>query len=438
MLNQNNEIQLKLENTDLDHIKKLSISLNKKELEQKTNNKLASYAKTAKIDGFRVGKVPIGFIKKQYGLQIMSDIIEQETNKIFQDFVKNNKDLAIISRPSLVFKEEDDLFKHYELHLEFMPDYPVADLSETSITLPKCQEIDDDDVEGIMLKLREESASYEADEEHAIQLGHKVLIDSSVTVNGQLFEQGCKKDFWCHINGGKDIIPAFEDVIYGMTLGETKVANIDIPADYYMSEIAGKSVEFLVSIKKIEKAIIPSIEQYIDNLNRDHIKTKEDLIVFLKKDMEVKRFTMLKNKTKEVIYKQLAEKYADITIPKSLIEHEIEQMMKQFKLDKIKDNSQIYQILTPLAKQKLSPHLLLQKFAESYSIVAPETESLLIWYQQEYQVPAETSTEDLKKIVTDNIENIKYAYIEHEAINKLIAQANVITKNLTYQELLDF
>lgn len=422
-----------LENTEVAHIKKISVALNKADLNKKVNNKLADYAKKVKIDGFRPGKAPIGFVQKRYGTAIYQDTIEHELNHMFQHFLKHNEGLEPISRPSIISKEHNDVVENYEIHFEVMPEYPVPDLNGISIELPKC-ELTEQDIDAMLLKIREDVAIYEEDIE-AVKLGHKVLIDTSVTLDGQVFEQGSKKDFWCKINGGKDIISEFENIIHGMKAGETKVANVAVPSDYYMTEIAGKTVEFVVSVKKVEKPVVKSVEEYITEMKRDDIKTKEDLVKILKTNMEINLARLLKNKISDAVLKALVEKYPDITIPSVFIEHEVKRMAQQFNVGKMIDNPEIYKLLAPMAEQRIKPSILLQKFIESNKISAEDNNAFLAWIRKEYNIEAEKSDDELQKEIAENLDNLKYAYAESQAIAKLIESAIITEKSFSYKEL---
>lgn len=423
-----------LENTDVAHIKKITITLNKADINKKANNQVANYAKKVKMDGFRPGKAPIGFVQKQYGAAMYQDALENELNHIFQHFLQHHEGLEPISRPKIVAKGSSDAGDVYEVHFELMPEYPVPDLTSVEIEIPKCELVEEDLVQ-MLDKIREDSATYEEDVNGTVQLGSKVLLDTSVSLDGNAFAEGTKKDFWCKVNGGKDIISEFENVLYGMKAGETKVANVEVPADYYMTEIAGKTVEFVASVKKIEKSVLPSIEEYITKMNREDIKTREDLEKILKSNMEINRLKLLKSKTSDNVLKALTDKYPEITVPSVFIEHEVKRMAQQFNVGKMIDNPEIYNLLAPMAEQRIKPSLLLQKFIEHHKISAENNDELLAWIRKEYNIPAEQSNEDLLKDMQENLSNLKYAYTESQAIAKLIAQANAVEKSITYKEL---
>ena len=189
------------------------------------------------------------------------------TKEEIKQFLKDNPDIAPISSPQLKANGSNNTDEFYELLFEIMPSYPVPDLNGVDIELPLCC-VDDRDVDLKINDLREEMSSYEQSDQ-PVSLGHRVLLDTTVNVNGEVFADGTKKDFLCKVNGGQDIIKEFEDIIYGMKQGETKVADVAVPEDYYMKDIAGKTVEFVVSVKKVEEQILPSIEEYIQKIKKN-------------------------------------------------------------------------------------------------------------------------------------------------------------------------
>jgi FKBP-type peptidyl-prolyl cis-trans isomerase (trigger factor) len=110
-------------------------------------------------------------------------------------------------------------------------------------------------------------------------------------------------------------------------------------------------------------------------------------------------------------------------------------MADQFNVGKMIDNPEIYKLLAPMASSRIKPSLLLQKFIESNKITADDNAALLAWIRKEYNVEHEKSDEDLQKEIQQNLDNLKYAYIENQAIATLLQQATITEKNISYKEL---
>ena len=93
------------------------------------DSRLVDYRKRVNIPGFRVGKVPMGLIKKRYELPIRIEEINKILSSQLQDFISKNK-ISIIGGPMPVdtkidFEKEVDYIFEYELGLQ-----PEIDLSK--------------------------------------------------------------------------------------------------------------------------------------------------------------------------------------------------------------------------------------------------------------------------------------------------------------------
>ena len=72
------------------------ITIPEKEVLALINKELVTIAKTAKMDGFRVGKVPAGVLKKKYSSSIRADIARNQINNAIDETIKkNNLNIAL-------------------------------------------------------------------------------------------------------------------------------------------------------------------------------------------------------------------------------------------------------------------------------------------------------------------------------------------------------
>ena len=54
--------------------------------------------------------------------------------------------------------------------------------------------------------------------------------------------------------------PGFDDQVVGMTVGEEKRFPVDYPADYSITELAGTTVHYGVTVKGIKKRVVPALD----------------------------------------------------------------------------------------------------------------------------------------------------------------------------------
>ena len=92
------------------------------------------------------------------------------------------------------------------------------------------------------------------------QPGDTVQIEYVGRVDGETFEGGStpEGETWSLTLGSGQTIPGFEDGIVGMAIDEVKVLNLTFP-EMYTAELAGKDVEFTITLRGIQKTVIPEL-----------------------------------------------------------------------------------------------------------------------------------------------------------------------------------
>ena len=170
--------------------------------------------------------------------------------------------------------------------------------------------ISDSDIDALMASLQKKFITYEVMEDRAgtvVAKGDNVNIDYSGTLVGETipFEGGTAKGTHLEI-GSNTFIPGFEDGLIGKKVGETVTLKLVFPENYYAS-MAGKEVEFVVTVNAVENKIVPEItDQMISDYTSKKYTTvaayKEYARQFMQMQQEVQYEESIKNElVKQVI-----------------------------------------------------------------------------------------------------------------------------------------
>ena len=90
---------MNISRTDLDALNAtININLERSDFQEKVNEVLTSYRKTANIPGFRKGHVPMGMIKKQYEQAVTADEVNKILREQLDTFIKEEK-LNLLGNP---------------------------------------------------------------------------------------------------------------------------------------------------------------------------------------------------------------------------------------------------------------------------------------------------------------------------------------------------
>jgi trigger factor len=209
--------------------------------------------KTAKIDGFRKGKVPASAVKKQYGEKLVQDAEGEMVRKVLSDAltemsISNDK---LIGEPQVTKWEKSGDNIEIEIKIAMRPE---IDLSDYKSIVPdfKVPKITKKAVTDRIAELAQAQAPFvTVEEDRALVEGDTSLIDFEGSVDGVPFDGGKAEGFSLTLGSGK-FIPGFEDQVIGMKKGETKDINVTFPENYGGKELAGKDAVFKVTVHGIQ------------------------------------------------------------------------------------------------------------------------------------------------------------------------------------------
>ena len=143
-----------------------------------------------------------------------------------------------------------DVYKQYVT----LPDYKGVEVSVDRSSLT----VSDDDVESYISKLLSQTATTETVTEGVTASGDTVKLDYSGLLNGEAFSGGTATDASYTIGSGKFITDLDQGLI-GLTVGQDYINPCTFPSDYSSSDLAGKDVIFVVTVKSIQKSTVPDL-----------------------------------------------------------------------------------------------------------------------------------------------------------------------------------
>jgi len=288
------------------------------------DKELKNAAKTAKMDGFRVGKVPASILKKKYESSIRADVVHKELNTAIDDIIKKEK-LNVAIDPSiddLVNESGKDL--SFVLKFELLPEIPMPDFKKISIEKPTLT-IADKDVDDQIKRLTEFSKSYEKASKGKAAKGDQVTIDAIGYVDGKAFDGG-KLDAHKLVLGSGAFIPGFEDQLIGTKAGDDITVKVDFPAEYHSADLAGKPAEFKTQVKAVHKESEVKIDdEFAKKFNCETVaKLKEQISENMESSYNEPVHVMMKMKFFDKL-----EGLMKFDVPKTLLDREVEILAKQ-------------------------------------------------------------------------------------------------------------
>jgi len=285
-------------------------------------------SKTANVQGFRKGKVPVAIIKKMYGEKLQQDAESEAIRKVMDEGLKElgvaNSDL--VGEPSFTkFDKKENGDIDLTIKVAIKPNIELGDYKNLIEEFEK-PTVSDEDVEKRLQEIAEQNAELvELPKNRIVKDGHTVNIDFEGFLDGEPFEGGKAEGYDLKIGSGQ-FIPGFEDQIKGMKKEEEKTIKVTFPENYGSEKLAGKEVEFKIKLNAIKDKGEAKID---DELAKRLLPGQEDASVeklkeVLKNQMEAEALSKLYNETKKQELLEKLVESVEFDLPEFVVEQEID------------------------------------------------------------------------------------------------------------------
>ena len=310
--------------------RRLNVSVPTSRVNEQFEARLKRTAKTAKINGFRPGKVPLNVVRREYGAGIYQEVVNDVIRDTVFEAIQQEK-INAVGMPNIdkVENKEDALV--YEATVEIYPEVEVKAFDSLEIER-KASEVNDKDVDQMIENLQKQRQTW-AETKGMAKKDMQVTFDFEGTVDGEKFEGGTAEDFKLVLGSGR-MIPGFEDGIVGMKKGEEKVIDVTFPEDYQAENLAGKAAQFKITVKLVEKPKLPEIDaEFLKTFAVTEEEGVEKLKADVRKNMDREVKNGLRNQVKSATFDALVAAN-DVEIPSVMLAQEIDrqrqQMIQQF------------------------------------------------------------------------------------------------------------
>lgn len=284
--------------------------------------------KQAHIKGFRPGKAPIEKIKSLYGHQVKQDVVQDLIQKHYHEALKEHS-VDPISYPEFEFDaptegKDFSFTAHFEIRPEVqLKKYESIDVEKEKFILEASR------IEKVLENIRSSKAEKVAVlEDRPAQMGDIAILDFDGYVDGQPLAGGKGLDHELEL-GSKSFIDGFEEGLTGMKVGGSKSLMLKFPDPYHAKELAGKPVEFKVTLKQLKKKVLPELtDEFIKSIGGTG--TVEDLKKTIESDIEQSEKKRIEQDLKNRVLKQLV-KLNPVDVPPSMMKEQ-----KQVLIDDMK------------------------------------------------------------------------------------------------------
>ena len=421
--------------------RRITLSLAADVLQSEVDARLKKLARTVKADGFRPGKVPMNVVAQRYGYSVQYEVVNDKLGEAFAQAAQETG-LRVAGQPRISEKEggpvEGQL--QFDATFEVYPEVKLGDLS--SLELERVSsEVNDAAIDRTIEILRKQRATFadRAAAEGAAD-GDRVTIDFEGKIDGVPFDGG-KAEGFKFILGEGQMLEAFEKAVRGMKTGESKTFPLKFPDDYHGKDVAGKTAQFTVTMKKIEWPHLPEIDaDFAKSLgieDGDLAKMRGEIKENLEREAKRRTQSIVKNQVMDALLK-----ISELEVPKALIEQDQQRLVGMARQDlaqrgvpNAKDAPIPAEMFAEQAERRVKLGLVLAELVKANNLEAkPE------------QIRAEVdefakSYEDPKEVVRwyysnqQRLAEMEAFVVESNVVDFVLGKAKVTDKEVSFEAL---
>ncbi len=321
---------MKTELVDVNETRRhLVVEIPTSEVESAIDRVTREYTKSARLPGFRPGKVPSTVVRQRFRAQILHDVAHDLIPRTI-DSVLSAKGVEPVDTPDVkdVVVEEGKPLS-FTAAFDVVPTFDPGDFGDIQLRRTAVT-VDDDAVQATLERLRERAARSEP-VEGGVAEGHTLVIDleRQTTAADGVVGAPDKHEKVSIDMGAPANPPGFDDKVLGMTVGESRAFKLDYPADYAVAELAGTTVAYTVTLNELRRRVVPALDdEFAKDLGED-LDTLEALRARVRGDFEAESRDASERQLRADLLKQLAKRLP-FPVPGALVDREVDRRVEEF------------------------------------------------------------------------------------------------------------
>ncbi|WP_336276216.1 trigger factor [Bartonella sp. CB178] len=425
--------------------REIKIVVPARDLEERLNERLDDTKGKVRINGFRPGKVPTGYLRKMYGKSFMAEILNEILSDAPRSVLADRNERSAM-QPQVDMDEDEKILDGktdfvFSLKYEILPSFEIKDFDHIEVVrevvaVPE-QEVDEQ-VERVLASTRNYSPKSGPAEE-----GDRIEVDYLGKIDGVPFEGGASSDAKL-ILGSRQFIPGFEEQLVGAKAGDVKTISVKFPDDYSAAHLAAKNAEFDVTVKAVSKPDDLRIDD--ESAKKLGLESLDRLREVVRGQVESQYGVVVRQKIKRQILDALDADYS-FEIPEGLLEIEFNNIWSQINRD-LKEagkgfedegvtEEQAREEYRVLARRRVRLGLVLSEIGMKVGVQVSDDELKAAIFDQVRQYPGrEREMMDFFNKSPEAVAGLRAPIFEEKVIDYLLERIKVVDKEVTVEELM--
>lgn len=409
----------------------LTINLDANELAAAEQVALVKLSKTAKVPGFRKGKVPASVAAKHVEPQALQEQLLDDaiSRAVAEAFIAEK--IQALDRPAVEITKyvPGDLLE-FTAEVEIVPAVKLGDYKKLGKKADKVS-VSDGDVEDVISRMQKSFAE-KKEVERAAKEGDETVIDFVGKKDDVPFDGGAGTDYTLNLGSGQ-FIPGFEEGIVGHKAGETFDLALEFPKDYHAKDLAGQKVVFTTTLKKVVELVSPKVDDDFAKKAGD-FKTVKELKDDIKREITTQKEREAGDKLKDDLINALVE-VSTVSAPSVLVEDQARSIEQDFSQNLMYRGVDLHTYLeangfkdeadwrekevTPAAEKRVKASLVLNELSRAEAITATDAE--IDEHVELHKKQYANNPEVLKQFETAEVRrDIANHYVTEKTISRLV------------------
>ncbi|MET1115493.1 MAG: trigger factor [Comamonas sp.] len=421
--------------------RKITLSLPLSAIQSEVDARLKRVARTVKMDGFRPGKVPMTVVAQRYGYSLQYEVLNDKVGEAFAQAVSEAK-LRVAGQPRITEKDgAPEGEAQFDAVFEVLPEVKIEDLSSAEVD-KLTADVDDAAIDKTIDILRKQRRTFaQRAQDEAAADGDRVTVDFEGKIDGETFAGGKAEDFQFLVGEGQ-MLKEFEDAVRGMKTGESKTFPLAFPEDYHGKDVAGKTADFLVTLKKIEAANLPEVNEALSKSLGIADGTVDGLRADIKKNLEREVKFRLQARNKQAVMDALVAK-AELDLPNASVQAEVARLLEGARAElkqrgiKDADKAEIPEdVFRPQAERRVRLGLVVAELVRANELHA--TPEQLKAHVEELAASYEKPEEVVRWYFGDRqrLAEVEAVVVENNVTEFVLGKAKVSDKSVSFDELM--
>lgn len=428
-------MQITVENTGALE-RRMAVQVPAQRVAEAIDERLKSLSRTVRLKGFRPGKVPVNVVKQQYGDAVRQEVIEKLLQSTFSEAIAEQK-LSPAGGPRIeAFSAEEGQDMSFRAVFEVYPEFVLADVTALQVTRPTV-EVSEPDIDSMIEKLRSQQATYSKVERAAVDTD-RATISFVGTIDGVEFQGGKGENIPVVVGSGR-MLPEFEAGIVGMSAGETKVVDVNFPADYGVAELSGKLAKFSITVHSVEERVLPEINDELAKTFGVEEGGLARLREEVKENMQRELTDAIRARLRQQLFDGLVTANASIELPGSLIQNAMRDMQVEFGRSRgIRDAAQLppaEQFLEP-ARKRVALGLLLSEVIKASGVTVDRARVQTKLQDMVMQYPDPSRAMKSMRDNPEALRQLESMVLEEQVIDWLLERVKSSDQAMSFKELM--